>query len=64
VPAPPGAPATYTNYRGYEIELINSISGLLNFRYELVNPEDGHWGKIVSETADWNGLIEQAGKSL
>ena len=32
VPAPEGAPATYTNYWGYEIELLQSISHTLNFR--------------------------------
>ena len=32
VPAPEGAPATYTNYWGYEIELLQSISHKLNFR--------------------------------
>ena len=30
--APEGSPATYSNYWGYEIELLRSISGKLNFR--------------------------------
>ena len=34
VDAPEGAPATYTNYWGYEIELLKSIAGALNFRYD------------------------------
>ena len=32
VDAPEGAPASYTNYWGYEIELLKSIAGALNFR--------------------------------
>ena len=32
VEAPEDAPATYTNYWGYEIELLKSISSKLNFR--------------------------------
>ena len=32
VPAPEGAPVTYTDYWGYEIELLRSISQKLNFR--------------------------------
>ena len=32
VEAPEDAPATYTNYWGYEIELLKSISNKLNFR--------------------------------
>ena len=61
VDAPEGAPATYTNYWGYEIELLKSIAGALNFRYDdiyvnilptkvsrykLSNVEDGKWGHI------------------
>jgi Ligated ion channel L-glutamate- and glycine-binding site len=60
VPAPADSPATYTNYRGYEIDLIKSISGLLNFNYDFFNPEDGSWGHINPQTADWNGLIAKA----
>ena len=44
------------------MDLINSISGLLNFRYEISNPEDGHWGAIDSGTGDWNGLVAKARK--
>ena len=36
VDAPEGAPATYTNYWGYEIELLRSIAGALNFKYDIV----------------------------
>ena len=35
VDAPEGAPATYTNYWGYEIELLKSIAGALNFRCNM-----------------------------
>ena len=32
VEAPEDAPATYTNYWGYEIELLKSMSNKMNFR--------------------------------
>ena len=35
VDAPKDAPATYTNYWGYEIELLKSIAEALNFKYDI-----------------------------
>ena len=64
IPAPPDAPATYTNYRGYEIDLIKSMARLLNFTYDLTNPEDGSWGHINPETGNWNGLIAKVQEEM
>ena len=36
-------------YSGYEINLLNDISGALNFTYQIQPPSDGNlWGEILS----------------
>ena len=61
VDAPEGAPATYTNYWGYEIELLKSISNKLNFKYNFSNVEDGKWGHIEAGPSgkEWSGMVGQ-----
>lgn len=57
--APPDAPATYTNYWGYEVDLLNSVANKLNFTYTVSNVADGKWGHIEAD-ATWSGMVAQA----
>ena len=47
------------NYWGYEIDLLETVSGALDFTYTIVNPADGKWGHIEAD-GTWSGLVADA----
>nr|AHA51397.1 ANF_receptor domain-containing protein [Hormiphora californensis]AQX17748.1 ionotropic glutamate receptor [Hormiphora californensis] len=49
-----------TCYHGYCIQLVEKISGALEFNYTFVRPADGKWGGLtkVNGTDVWNGLVK------
>jgi hypothetical protein len=47
----------YINRRGYEIDMLNAAAEVMNFNYDITNPEDHSFGSVVNGT--WNGQIGQ-----
>ena len=43
-------------YSGYTIDVLVRISEMLNFTFEIDEPEDGQYG-IQLENGNWSGMI-------
>ena len=55
-----GTPSNkYKDYWGYEISLLKTLSGILDFKYNISNPPDGKWGHIEAD-GSWSGLVNHA----
>ena len=44
-------------YRGYMIDLIETLASHLNFTYEFIHPLDGKWGSFNKTTGSWTGIV-------
>ena len=51
----------FRDYWGFEIAMIDELSKVLDFSYEVVNPPDGQWG-LINEDGQWNGKIGMAAR--
>ena len=54
---------TFRNYWGYEVDLLKTISKILNFNYTIRNPEDGKWGHVETD-GTWSGVVGDAAKGI
>ena len=50
---------TFTNYWGFEIDMLKESSKLLNFTYKIWNEPEEQWGSI-GDDGKWFGLVEMA----
>ena len=53
----------YRDYWGYEVDLLVTISDILNFDYTIRNPEDGKWGHVETD-GTWSGIVGDAAKGI
>lgn len=44
-------------YEGFIKDLLESVSGILKFKYRLIMSEDGKYGAKDNATGQWNGMI-------
>lgn len=44
-------------YEGYAIDIIDELSKLLDFDYEILIQKDGHYGVYDNNTGQWDGMI-------
>ena len=44
-------------FEGFAVDLIEHISKLLGFTYELYEVHDGNFGAKNQETGEWNGMV-------
>lgn len=44
-------------FEGYAIDLIEELSTILNFDYEIILQHDGNYGIHNNETKRWDGMI-------
>ena len=51
----------FKDYWGFEIAMIDELSKVLDFSYEVINPPDGQWG-LIDEDGRWNGKIGMAAR--
>ena len=51
------APKGNAQFEGYAIDLIDELSPLLNFKYEITMCKDGEYGSQDKKTGEWNGMI-------
>lgn len=51
------APKGNAQFEGYAIDLIDELSLLLNFKYEIRLCKDGKYGSQDEKTGEWNGMI-------
>ena len=51
-------------YYGYTKDLLDEISRVLNFRYDLAEVPDGRYGYRQKNNGEWNGLIGQLCKQV
>ena len=52
--------ATYTGndqYEGYCVEMLEEISKIVNFTYEINLVKDGKYGAQDKETGVWSGMV-------
>jgi len=45
-------------YKGYCIDLINDIAGIVRFDYDIKEVEDGRFGEM-NDNGDWNGVVRK-----
>ncbi|KAG8185154.1 hypothetical protein JTE90_005133 [Oedothorax gibbosus] len=46
----------FTGTRGYEARLLNLLSAIFNFQYQLVQPADGQWGGKTKD-GNYSGMM-------
>ena len=44
-------------FEGYNVDLVEHISKILNFDYEIRIVADGNYGSTDKDTGQWNGMI-------
>lgn len=44
-------------YEGYAIDIIDELSKLLDFDYEILIQKDGNYGVYDNDTRQWDGMI-------
>lgn len=44
-------------FEGYGIDLLNALSDLLHFTYEIHPVKDSKYGRYNGETKKWDGMI-------
>lgn len=49
----------YTNHSGYDLQMLQAAADVLNFDYEIFNPEDQQWGQLERNESGirWNGVM-------
>ena len=45
-------------YKGYCVDLIDELKGLMDFEYELYEPADKQYG-TMNKSLEWNGMIKE-----
>ncbi|XP_071094843.1 glutamate receptor ionotropic, kainate 3-like [Haliotis cracherodii] len=50
-----------THYKGYAIDILDTIANVLNFSYSITEPQDKSWGLPVNETYD--GIVGQLNRT-
>ncbi|GFX80963.1 lig_chan-Glu_bd domain-containing protein [Trichonephila clavipes] len=50
-----------TSLSGIEGKLLETLASALNFRYEIVSPDDGQWGTMKAD-GNWSGIIGMVAK--
>ncbi|XP_071095291.1 glutamate receptor ionotropic, kainate 2-like [Haliotis cracherodii] len=50
-----------TQYEGYAIDILDTISAVLNFSYSMTEPQDQSWGLPVNGTYD--GIVRQLNRT-
>ncbi|GFQ68143.1 lig_chan-Glu_bd domain-containing protein [Trichonephila clavata] len=50
-----------TSVSGIEGKLLETLANALNFRYEIVSPDDGQWGTVKAD-GNWSGIIGMVAK--
>lgn len=46
-------------YEGFCIDLLNAISKIVGFSFEIYEVEDGRFGAFDEKTGEWHGLIRE-----
>lgn len=46
-----------SRYEGYNIDLLDEISKILNFTYKIEIVPDGKYGNYDEKTKEWNGVV-------
>ena len=46
-------------YEGFCIDLLEAISKVANFRYEIYEPRDEKYGSRDKKTGKWNGMVNE-----
>ena len=45
------------NYYGFVKDLLDAMSKLSKYNYEIIPSQDGNYGALNPETGKWNGMV-------
>ena len=45
------------SFYGFSIDIIETLSKVMNFSYSYTLPNDGQWGAQSAQDGTWNGMI-------
>lgn len=53
------APNAKEKYEGFIIDLLNDLSAMVDFRYDIVLVPDNNYGAKNDSSGEWNGMVRE-----
>lgn len=44
-------------YEGFGVDIIQELSQMYGFKYQLILQDDGDYGKQIGNSTEWTGMI-------